>query len=181
MCTKESVHISVTASGSCRSGLSPLISWLPSTPHLPSCLTVCALSSLTSRVIISHFFVLQSCHSDQLLASRPCVSTWLSLSLAHTHTDTHAHTFPLTHTHTVLSFCVCLWWVSIIHADQCWAPCAQIHQICMQVCLEMCCISSALPCRWWCWRMDLNICTCCRITVYENRNFASVRCSCLDW
>lgn len=34
------------------------------------------------------FFVLQSCHSDQLLAGRPCVSTWLALSLSYTHTHT---------------------------------------------------------------------------------------------
>lgn len=99
---RRSLHISVTASGSCRSGLSPLISWLPSTPHLPSCLTVCALSSLTSCVIISHFFVLQSCHTDQLLASRPCVSTWLSLSHTRTHPPTH------THTHTLCCHFVCV-------------------------------------------------------------------------
>lgn len=34
------------------------------------------------------FFVLQSCHSDQLLAGRPCVSTWLALSLLHTRAHT---------------------------------------------------------------------------------------------
>lgn len=109
--------------------------------HLPSCLTVCALSSLTSCVIISHFFVLQSCHSDQLLASRPCVSTWLarSLSLTRRHTRTH----PLTHTH-----CVVILFVSVVsfhhpHADQRWAPYAQIYQICIKVCLELCRVSSA--------------------------------------
>lgn len=71
--------------------------------HLSSCLTVCALSSLTSCVIISHFFVLQSCHSDQLLASRPCVSTWLARSLSHA--DTHART---SDSHTLCCHFVCV-------------------------------------------------------------------------
>lgn len=53
VCWSVCCHISVA--GSCHSRLSPRISWLPSTPHLPSCLAVCALSSLTSCVIISHF------------------------------------------------------------------------------------------------------------------------------
>lgn len=144
------MHISVTASGSCRSGLSPLISWLPSTPHLPSCLTVCALSSLTSRVIISHFFVLQSCHSDQLLASRPCVSTWLSLSLSHTLTQTHTHTpsHSHTHTHTLCCHfvCVCGEFPSSMRIS----VELRVHRYTRFVCKYAwkCVVSSALPCQW---------------------------------
>lgn len=80
---------------------SHLMSWLPSAPHLPSCLAVCALSSLTSRVIISHFL---SCSPVTLINFWPVDHAWVpgSLSLLHSHT------------HTALSSWLWLWWVSIV-------------------------------------------------------------------
>lgn len=96
LCMCEWISCFITLSScSCQSGLLA-VTLLPSIPQLPSCLAV--QCPPTSCVIISRFFVLQSCHSDQLLARRPCVSTW--------HTHTHS---PISH-----SLCSVILFVAVV-------------------------------------------------------------------
>lgn len=88
----------------------------------------------------SHIFL--SCSPVTLINFWPVDHAWVPGSLALSHTQTHTHA-PLTHTH-----CVVILFVSVVsfhhpHADQRWAPYAQIYQICIKVCLELCRVSSA--------------------------------------
>lgn len=100
VCVSAPMHVPVYYNSFCSA---PSSVWSPHTHHpvcahcFPHYMPACAVSS-HFPVSSSHvFFVLQSCHSDQLLARRPCVSTWLS----HTHcTDTF--TFCQSHVQTFL-------------------------------------------------------------------------------